>query len=104
MIRKQEITTFEFPENAVIWDVRDSSAYAEGHVKGAISRPINDLNADILSQVAADQPIYILCGGGSKAPRAAEKLEDLDTSREYVVLMGGTRAARDAGLPLEQGA
>ncbi|MGM7387795.1 sulfurtransferase, partial [Acinetobacter baumannii] len=22
MIRKQEITTFEFPENAVIWDVR----------------------------------------------------------------------------------
>ncbi|OUC57870.1 rhodanese domain protein [Acinetobacter seifertii] len=89
MIRKQEITTFEFPENAVIWDVRDSSAYAEGHVKGAISRPINDLNADILSQVAADQPIYILCGGGSKAPRAAEKLEDLDASREYVVLMGG---------------
>lgn len=104
MIRKQEITTFEFPENAVIWDVRDSSAYAEGHVKGAISRPINDLNANILSQVAADQPIYILCGGGSKAPRAAEKLEDLDASREYVVLMGGTRAARDAGLPLEQGA
>ncbi|MEO9281052.1 MULTISPECIES: rhodanese-like domain-containing protein [Acinetobacter] len=104
MIRKQEITTFEFPENAVIWDVRDSNAYAEGHVKGAISRPINDLNADILSQVAADQPIYILCGGGSKAPRAAEKLEDLDASREYVVLMGGTRAARDAGLPLEQGA
>ncbi|NUF14995.1 rhodanese-like domain-containing protein [Acinetobacter lactucae] len=104
MIRKQEITTFEFPENAVIWDVRDSSAYAEGHVKGAISRPINDLDADILSQVAADQPIYILCGGGSKAPRAAEKLEDLDASREYVVLMGGTRAARDAGLPLEQGA
>lgn len=104
MIRKQEITTFEFPENAVIWDVRDSSAYAEGHVKGAISRPINDLNGDILSQVAADQPIYILCGGGSKAPRAAEKLEDLDASREYVVLMGGTRAARDAGLPLEQGA
>ncbi len=57
-----------------------------------------------MSQVAADQPIYILCGGGSKAPRAAEKLEDLDASREYVVLMGGTRAARDAGLPLEQGA
>jgi len=28
----------------------------------------------------------------------------LDASREYVVLMGGTRAARDAGLPLEQGA
>jgi rhodanese-related sulfurtransferase len=54
--------------------------------------------------VSADQPIYILCGGGSKAPRAAELLEGFDSSREYVVLMGGTRAARDAGLALEQGA
>ncbi|MCK4081754.1 MULTISPECIES: rhodanese-like domain-containing protein [Acinetobacter] len=102
MIRKQEITTFEFPENAVIWDVRDTGSYAEGHIRGAINQPINDLSAESLSQVAADQPIYILCGGGSKAPRAAEMLESIDDSREYVVLMGGTRAARDAGLPLEQ--
>ena len=104
MIRKQEITTFEFPENAVIWDVRDTKAFAEGHVKGAVNQPIDDLSADSLTQVESDQPIYILCGGGSKAPRAAEKLDSLDGSREYVVLMGGTRAARDAGLPLEQGA
>ena len=102
MIRKQEITTFEFPENAIIWDVRDASAYAEGHVKGAMNYPINDLSAESLTQVASDQPIYILCGGGSKAPRAAEKLDSLDSSRDYVVLMGGTRAARDAGLTLEQ--
>ncbi|MBC9229650.1 rhodanese-like domain-containing protein [bacterium SPL81] len=104
MIRKQEITTFEFPKDAVIWDVRDTKAYVEAHVKGAINRPIADINADSLTQVAADQPIYILCGGGSKAPRAAELLDGIDGSREYVVLMGGTRAARDAGLPLEQGA
>lgn len=104
MIRKQEITTFEFPEGAVIWDVRDTKAYTEAHVKGAVNRPITDINADSLTQVAADQPIYILCGGGSKAPRAAELLDGMDGSREYVVLMGGTRAARDAGLPLEQGA
>jgi rhodanese-related sulfurtransferase len=104
MIRKQEITTFEFPDDAVIWDVRDASAYAEAHVKGAVNQPITDLSADCLTQVSADQTIYILCGGGSKAPRAAELLDGLDDSREYVVLMGGTRAARDAGLPLEQGA
>ena len=72
-------------------------------MKGAVNRPINALSSDALTQVSTDQPIYILCGGGSKAPRAAEKLEGLDSSREYVVLMGGTRAARDAGMPLEQG-
>ncbi|MBK5646508.1 MAG: rhodanese-like domain-containing protein, partial [Acinetobacter sp.] len=44
MIRKQEITTFEFPEDAIIWDVRDSSAYAEAHVKGAINQPITELS------------------------------------------------------------
>lgn len=103
MIRKQEITTFEFPENAVIWDVRDTNAYAEAHLKGALNQPIAKLSEDSLSQVSTDQPIYILCGGGSKAPRAAELLEGFDSSREYVVLMGGTRAAREAGLPLEQG-
>ena len=102
MIRKQEITTFEFPENAVIWDVRDPSAYAEGHLKGAVNQPIDHISQEILTQVETGQPIYILCGGGSKAPRAAEKLEGFDGSREYVVLMGGTRAAKVAGLPIEQ--
>jgi len=104
MIRKQEITTFEFPEGAIIWDVRDTRAYTEAHVKGAVNRPITEITVDSLTQVATDQPIYILCGGGSKAPRAAEILDSLDASREYVVLMGGTRAARDAGFALEQGA
>ncbi|ENV35316.1 rhodanese-like domain-containing protein [Acinetobacter gerneri] len=102
MIRKQEITTFEFPDNAVIWDVRDAKAFAEGHLKGAVNQPINDLGQNSLTQVASDQTIYILCGGGSKAPRAAELLDGIDESRDYVVLMGGTRAARDAGLPIEQ--
>ena len=104
MIRKQEITTFAFPENAIIWDVRDASAFTEAHLKGAVNQPITDLSADSLTQVSTDQPIYILCGGGSKAPRAAELLEGLDSDREYVVLMGGTRAARAAGLPLIEGA
>ena len=99
MIRKIEITTFEFPENAVIWDVRDTKAYAEGHIKGAVNQPIDALTKESLTQVNSDQSIFILCGGGSKAPRAAEKLEGFDSSRDYVVLMGGTRAVRDAGIP-----
>lgn len=101
MIRKQEITTFEFPDNAVIWDVRDANAYAEAHLKGAVNQPIDHIDEDALNEISADQPIYILCGGGSKAPRAAEKLESFDSGREYVVLMGGTRAAKAAGLPIE---
>lgn len=102
MIRKQEITTFEFPENAIVWDVREEKSYREGHVKGADNRPIGTLDQAALTDVAAGEPIYVLCGGGSKAPRAAELLEEIDPDREYVILVGGTRAAKAAGLPIEQ--
>jgi rhodanese-related sulfurtransferase len=103
MIRKLEITTFDFPENAIIWDVRDAKAFNEGHIRGAVNQPINDLSADHLNQIDAGQPIYVLCGGGSKAPRAAELLHSFDEDRDIVVLMGGTRAAKAAGIALEQG-
>lgn len=98
MIRKQEITTFEFPEGAVIWDVRDPKSYQEGHLQGAVNYPIDSLDDQKLQQVNTAEPIYILCGGGSKAPRAAELLNQYDDQREYVILVGGTRAARAAGL------
>ena len=101
MIRKIEITTFEFPENAVIWDVRDTKAYDEGHIKGAVNQPIDALTKESLTQVNSDQSIFILCGGGSKAPRAAELLNSIDESRDIVVLMGGTRAAKAANMPIE---
>ena len=104
MIRKVDITVFDFPENAVIWDVRDAKAYAEGHVKGAVNRPITELSAASLQEVASDAPVYVLCGGGSKAPRAAELLSSFDENRDIVVLMGGTRAAKAAGMEIVEGA
>lgn len=103
MIRKQEITTFDFPADAIIWDVREPASYQEGHIAGAVNQPISQLNAESLTNVDAQQPIYVLCGGGSKAPRAAELLESFDANREYVILMGGTRVAKAAGIELEQG-
>lgn len=103
MIRKQDITTFKIDDTAVIWDVRDTKNYQEGHIQGAKHQPLDGLTAESLQAIDKDQPIYILCGGGSKAPRAAELLESFDSEREYVVLMGGTRAAKEAGWELKQG-
>ena len=76
MIRKQEITTFEFPEDAIIWDVRDSSAYAEAHVKGAINQPMQNFQHKALLKCRRIKRFTFLCGGG-KAPRAAELLDGL---------------------------
>lgn len=89
-------------EDANIWDVRDESAYIEGHISGASNQPIN-AGIDKQALDNAQGTVYVLCGGGSKAPRAANTLEDLDSSRDIVILTGGTRGAKSAGMDIVDG-
>lgn len=104
MIRHVAITDFpatqEQRPDAIVWDVRDAKAYAEGHIDGAANKPIETLDASLLSDIPAGATIHILCGGGTKAGRAVELLESIDPSRDYVELKGGTRGARSAGYPI----
>lgn len=101
MIREIPVTDAVLNADSVIWDVRDAKAYAEGHIAHARNQPIDSLSAELLASVPADQPLYVLCGGGSKAPRAAAVLNDFDSTRDIVILNGGTRAARAAGMVIE---
>ena len=104
MIRELPVTELDLAQAPTIWDVRDVKSYAEGHLKGAVNRPIDGLSAEALAAVPAGEPVYVLCGGGTKAPRAAALLEGFDAGREIVVLTGGTRKAKAEGLPIETGA
>lgn len=101
MIRELPITQFSFANNATIWDVRDARAYAEGHVQGATNQPLEHLTVDLLAAVPDSEPVYVLCGGGTKAGRAAALLDEIDNKRDIVILTGGTRAARAAGMTIE---
>lgn len=98
MIRKVDIKTFTPNETDVIWDVRDAKAYHEAHLVGAENKPINTLSKELLASVP--DPVYVLCGGGSRAAKAATLLDELDSSRDIVILQGGTRGAKAAGLPI----
>lgn len=104
MIRELAITDFpsiqEKAPNAQVWDVRDAKSFAEGHIVGAVNKPIEHLDASVLANIPEGEPVYILCGGGTKAGRAIALLESLDPSREYVELKGGTRGAHNAGFPI----
>ena len=51
MIHKQDITTFDFPDNAIIWDVRDEKSFSQGHIKGAINKPLNLLDQKVLETI-----------------------------------------------------
>lgn len=86
-------------EAANIWDVRDPEDYLNGHIEGAQNYPVNQ-GMDEEALTSAQGTIYVLCGGGSKAPKAAEELAELDSSRDIVVLTGGTRAAKEAGMTI----
>lgn len=103
MIHTLAVTEFDQNQAATVWDVRDAKAYAEGHLAGAVNMPLDQISSVVLAAVPIDQPIYVLCGGGTKAGRAVALIESLDASRDVVELKGGTRGAKAAGMGIEVG-
>ncbi|MCP5175372.1 MAG: rhodanese-like domain-containing protein [Moraxellaceae bacterium] len=101
MIKELHITQFIPTQNHTIWDVRDTKAYTEAHLQYAQNQPLETINAELLATVSVAEPIYVLCGGGTKAGRAAKLIESLDSQREVIILTGGTRAAKAAGMTIE---
>jgi phage shock protein E len=101
-----ELAITDFPSiqeklpKAQVWDVRDTKSFAEGHLAGALNKPIEQLDAAALASLPEGEPVYVLCGGGTKAGRAIALLESLDPTREYIELKGGTRGARAAGFSI----
>ncbi len=47
--------------NALIIDVRDPQKYAEGHIPGALSMPLDDLMARVPELKKASKPILVYC-------------------------------------------
>ena len=101
MIKEIPVTQLSTHQNCIVWDVRDAKAYAEGHIQGAKNQPIETINTELLTTMSVTEPIYVLCGGGTKAGKAAVLIESLDSQREIVILTGGTRAAKAAGMVIE---
>lgn len=99
MIKTQDISEFTPTADLTIWDVRDADKYQEGHIKYAVNVPVQSIDKALLDKSVGD--IYVLCGGGTKAVKACEKLESLDPTRTYVHLTGGTRGAVALGWELE---
>lgn len=98
MIKTLDISEFEPQPSDTIWDVRDADSYQKGHIAHAHNHPLDTLNTNLLDSTTGD--IYVLCGGGTKALNACEKLEQLDPTRTYIHLIGGTRKAKALGYSL----
>ena len=89
-------------EDALVIDVRDTDAYAKGHILGAKSIPLAEL-----ARRAADlekhksKAVIVSCQSGDRAAGAAATLRQNGFTRVHP-LSGGFAAWQQAGLPVEK--
>jgi rhodanese-related sulfurtransferase len=88
-------------------DVRTAAEYRAGHVAGAKLIPLDEFNADSLTEIEIhsgvdyDEPVYLTCHAGQRAEQAAQRL--IDAGYQNVSLLeGGTQAWQKAGLPMSR--
>lgn len=73
----------------LILDVREEAEFAFGHIDGAKSIPMGDLDAR-LNELDKDQEVYVVCRTGKRSDLAAKKLENNGFTNVYNVLPGMT--------------
>ncbi len=83
-------------------DLRSDDAFASGHIVGAISIPLAELEVKLKKiEKFKSQPIILVCAAGVESQRAAALLLKKDYQPQ--VLAGGIRAWCEANMPLVKG-
>lgn len=89
---------------ALVLDVRGADSYAEGHIEGAISVPLETLETAIPEQLesAREQDIVVYCGDGvTRGPKATAILNEAGYAKA-VNLKPGIKAWESAGYAMAQ--
>ncbi len=81
-------------DGAIVVDVRNDDEYAAGHVPGAASLPLPDIEAG-KQELPKDQTVYLICQGGGRSGKAADLLGQVGYDVRSVA--GGTTAWIEAG-------
>ncbi|MCY9549190.1 sulfurtransferase TusA family protein [Lysinibacillus xylanilyticus] len=73
----------------LILDVREEAEFAFGHIKGAKSIPMGELEAR-LSELDKEQEVYVVCRTGKRSDLVAQKLTAHGFTKVFNVLPGMT--------------
>lgn len=76
MAQDEAMKIFETEEDVIILDVRTKEEYEEGHIKGAVNVPNEEIASTTLPY-AKDDRIFVYCRSGNRSKQAAEKLVKL---------------------------
>ncbi|MFB3146931.1 MAG: rhodanese-like domain-containing protein [Nitrospirales bacterium] len=84
-------------------DVREDHEYATGYAQGAVHLGRGILERDIEKLIPdTDAEIVLYCGGGYRSVLAAVSLMEMGYTR-VASMVGGIKAWRQAGLPIDPG-
>ena len=67
-------------EGAVILDVRTPGEFAEGHIKGAVNVPVDQLRHSLVELKNKNKTIITCCLSGARSAIAANLLKNADVS------------------------
>lgn len=88
-------------EQFLLFDVREESEFAAGHLPGAKALGKGIIERDIESLVPdPDTEMVLYCGGGFRSALAADNLQKMGYA-SVISMDGGFRGWKEAGLPIE---
>ena len=102
LLTPQQITDYINHKQAVVLDIRDKSAFDEGHISGAIHFSAAEVEKQVKKiQKYKKKPIIVMCINDQHSPKLASKrvkhgFEQVFSSK------GGVNTWRKASLPLIQ--
>ncbi|WP_173918314.1 sulfurtransferase TusA family protein [Halobacillus sp. Marseille-Q1614] len=80
-------TLTSLPEDSIVLDVRESAEYAFGHIPGAASIPLGELDSR-MGELDKEKNIYVVCRTGNRSDMAAQKLSAQGFEKVYNVVPG----------------
>ncbi len=78
----------QLKSNEVIVDVRTREEFAEGHVPGALNRPVDEID-QAASELKKYDQIFLHCRSGGRVKVAGAILESLGVTQISGVIQGG---------------
>jgi len=92
-----------FDENLLVVDVRRETEFADGHVKGALNLPLNDLtDPGNMANLDEHHNIYVHCGGGYRSIIAASLLKRQGIHNLRNVTGGWGKIKDQKGIEIEK--
>jgi len=89
-------------EKGVVIDVCDAEEFSNGHIKGAVHVPLDQLEAKLPGAVKnKSTPLILVCASGIRSKRAQALAQKLGYEKVHS-LQGGLAAWKEANLPVSK--